>query len=238
MSVVGVSVGRLRSAVTVLRGTFPTTLPAGDVPVMDGVVRIVPHSGMTFDAIPSRIIETIRTASESINSHSDQQSPTHYGVLDLSRYRGDSAPLSKTHTIVSHELRKEFGLIERVSFSQIRAQLGIRADPRESSAVVLEMFTNLTSIEKDSVTTKSALELMSESWGVARVLSRKARLAYIRANHVDLVNDLSRHIESDKKLFQGVTVDGTVKGNENMADVIRSLVDQQVDKILIKRFGI
>ena len=77
--------------------------------------------------------------------------------------------------------------------------------------------------------TNTGYQTMSESWGVAIVLERQRLLAEIRSMWPDLV-ERARADVRNRKLFRPSSV---AKANHK---VLTELIENEVDRILIKRF--
>jgi hypothetical protein len=161
----------------------------------------------------------------------------HCGLLKLApliTYSGKSRDVSEAqvrlHAVISHECYKQFGFEPEVpTIGDVRMCVGVFGESSaRAKGDLIELFKRSVS-DRDEVSTKSALQTLSESWAVAMYLERKRLLAEIRTSWPEVVERARNHVKL-QKLYQR---DERVKISDELID---ELVDAQVDKMLTKRF--
>ena len=249
MAVVGIALGRLRSAFTVMqrhRLEVPATSDSRyEVPAVTTITRLVHHSNLMTTSRPIQIITsmTASTLRETNGFTHQDVSPivpqpfTSVGVLDLPPLHSHSSQTSETsmelvraHGVLCHEIEKQFKVQHTpLNIGSIRRLLGITESTASKAKNQLSDMFKAAVPDHEVCGTNTGYQTMSESWGVAIVLERQRLLAEIRSMWPDLV-ERARADVRNRKLFRPSSV---AKANHK---VLTELIENEVDRILIKRF--
>ena len=247
MVVVGVTVGRLRAAYTLIRRpriTVPSDVKSRPViPEREVLTRLVPLQSISTEAHPDTIVDAIRTSVESSYSIDTCTTPEYNdlfcGLLDPPPLtspeqwsRGTSLALIRLHAIVAHELRRQFRVpVNHISIGTARMSLGIaEGSAGDAKRGMVAQFKE-TVVDRDESSTGSGFQTMAESWAVATALERTRLISELRNSFPDLVQR-ARNEVNHRKLFQKSDV------NKLKDSVMSDLVEAEVDKLLIKRFSL
>ena len=162
---------------------------------------------------------------------------TRCGLLKLAPFlthSGQSRDVSegqvRLHAVIAHELYNEFEFEPEVpTIADVRMCVGVVGGSSSlAKGDLIELFKRSVT-DRDDVSTKSALQTLSESWAVAMYLERKRLMFEIRSSWPEVVKRARNHVKL-QKLYQQ---DERVKISDELID---ELVDAQVDKMLTKRF--
>ena len=234
MVVLGVVVGRLRSAYTLLtnptvtmdaRGKFASSSSVG------GLTRLVPHSKGQQDTNPIMIVDHVR---QTLSQYFNPDRVSSIGLLSVPPLTADASEqvmeLLKLHTIVGHELRRDHQVrVLEVSLGSVRNSLDLRTSPGgEAKKKLIELFKS-SSVQHDSTSTNSAFQTMAESWGVARLIAQRETVAQFKRDFPDQVSRLREDVMK-RKVFRD--------HDKATSAILSELVESEVDKMLMKRFGI
>lgn len=137
----------------------------------------------------------------------------------------------RLHAVIQHELHRRFGHWPvDVSIQQIRRSLGISSPSSAANKRDLIHHFKSSGCVFENPQTNSGLQLLSESWGVGRHLIGLHRLKEMRSSSPDVIEKIRNELLSNRKLFSPSIHSNT--------EVINDLLDQEIDKLLVKRFNL
>ena len=233
MTILGLVLGRTRVALTLVhREPLRAIETLGDrAPEIRDAVRSSYHNygNTSFEYLPEIVMDTIKS---SLIPPQAEHGPIKTAMLSFSDHGNEKNLDSlKLLAIVQHELRKQFGESpSELSIQQVRRSLGISsASASIARNELMRRFLDSDTIRPETPT-RSVLQLLSESWGVAQFLHRRTLLEDIRSTSPDLIAQIRSDLLKTRKLF--------APSEFTKQDVINDLLDQEVDKILVKRFKI
>lgn len=231
-TILGLVVGRSRSALTIIRsiphlsGTYDCS-ESPRKPISAKSV-LVSHRNLRFEELPNFLLDEL-------NRHvvdSDQSTGfAHSALLNCvyGRVSDKNIHELKLQAIIEHELRKQFlkSPLE-VSIQQLRQSVGLKSQSSSTARRdLIHRFQQSGTVFEDPQTV-SGLQILSESWGVAQYLNKKIQLDELKTDSPDLVSQIRSDIMSSRKLFASPTYSDP--------EVIKELLEQEVDKRLAKRF--
>lgn len=233
MMIFSIVLGRSRSGVSLIGRNRASTTPQS---LTSGIQRpslirahLISHGNVPKEDLPDYILEKVK------NSMADfELSPFgyHAGLLEYDgRISESNIHEIRLHAILSHEIRKQFNETPvEVSIQQVRRSLGISSASSSNARRELNKLFKESGCVFEDPQTNSGLQMLSESWGVAHHLHRNHRVKEMKTSSPELIEKLRREILSNRKLF--------APSIYSDASVINDLVNQEIDKLLVKRFNL
>ena len=228
----GVVLGRSRTALTIIRRKklFSGSASSSDNAKIDlsSKTFLLPHRNLRFEELPDSLLNDLK---EHLSDACKAAEFCHSALLSCapSRISEKNIDEIRLHAIIQHELRKQLPNSPlEVSIQQVRQSLGsVSTRSSDARRDLIQRF-KLSGTVFDDPQTVSGLQILSESWGVAQYLNKKIMLDELKSGSPDLVSKLRSELLNKKKLFSSSAGSDAV--------VINELLDQEVDKILVKRF--
>ena len=204
-----------------------TTLPESSIEKTSSSAYLLNHAEVPRADLPDYVLDRIR---KSLQEYDHSPEVARIGLLSSeSRLSEGTLDTIRLHAIIQHELRKQFVQSPvDVSIQQVRRTLGLSSSGSSGNKRgLIEQFKNSDCIFENPQT-NSGLQLLSESWGVAQHINRIHQVADIRSSSPDLIEKFRNELLSNRKLFAPST--------HSNAEVINDILEQEVDKLLVKRF--
>lgn len=233
MMIFSVVLGRSRSGVSLIgrnRASWtPQSLTSGLQGQSLSRAHLISHGNVPKEHLPDYILDKVK------DSMADFEQSTFGYQAGLLEYDGRISERNideiRLHAILSHELRKQFNVTPvEVSIQQVRRSFGISSPSSSNARRELNKLFKESGCVFEDPQTNSGLQMLSESWGVAQHLHRIHRMKEMKTSSPDLIEKLRREIQSNRKLF--------APSIYSEATVINDLVNQEIDKLLVKRFNL
>jgi hypothetical protein len=135
-------------------------------------------------------------------------------------------------------LKEYLSPVTDVTIQQLRNYLGIKTSVAADTKRIINDLYKSSGCVYDIPGTTTGLQCLSESWAVARLVNRMQSLLEIRALDPELIDKTRNMIMNNRKIFDVTRLSQGKKTSEDLSSVINDILEQEVDKALVRRFNL